>query len=120
MESEWRFEYAFLAIDGSHFPIKCPLGGAQAMKQYHNIKNFYSVILLAVVDAKYRFIWATLGALGNTHDSILFQSTTLWSNIVSGDVLSEAAGKTNDDIVIPPLILIRSVSNEIIFAKTLQ
>ena len=32
MESEWWFEYAFLAIDGSHFPIKCPLGGAQAMK----------------------------------------------------------------------------------------
>ena len=57
------------------------------------------------MDAKYRFIWASLGAPGNTHDSTLFQSTTLWSNIVSGDVLSEAAAKTNDDIVIPPLIL---------------
>ena len=105
MESEWQFEYAFSAIDGSHLPIKCPPGLAQAMKQYHNFKNFYSVILLALVDAKYRFIWASLGAPGNTHDSTLFQSTTLWSNIVSGDVLSEAAAKTNDDIVIPPLIL---------------
>ena len=79
--------------------------GAQAMKQYHNIKKFYSVILLALVDVKYRFIWASLGAPGNSHDSALFESTTLWSNIVSGDVLSEAAAKTNDDIVIPPLIL---------------
>ena len=56
------------------------------------------------MDAKYRFIWASLGAPGNTHDSTLFQSTT-WSNIVGRDILSEAAAKTNDDIVIPPLIL---------------
>ena len=65
MESEWQFEYAFSAIDGSHLPIKCPPGGAQAMKQY-------SVILLALVDAKYRFIWASLSAPGNTHYSTLF------------------------------------------------
>ena len=48
---------------------------------------------------------ASLGAPGNTHDSTLFQSTTLWSNILSGHVLSEAAIKINDDVVIPPLIL---------------
>ena len=96
MESEWQFEYTFKAVDGSHLPIKCPLGGEQAMKQYHNFKNFYSVIPFALVDAKYRFIWASLGAPGNTHDSTLFQSTTLWSNIANG------AAKTNDDIVIPP------------------
>ena len=74
------------------------------MKQYHNFKNFYSVILLALVDAKYRFIWASLGAPGNTHEPTLLQSTILWSNVVNGDVLSEAVAKT-DDIVIPPLIL---------------
>ena len=39
------------------------------MKQYYNFKNFYSAVLLALVDAKYRFIWASLGAPGNTHDS---------------------------------------------------
>ena len=74
------------------------------MKQYHNFKNFYSVIPLALVDAKYRFIWTSFGAPENTHKSTLFQSTTLWSIIVSGDVLSEAGAKSNDDIVIPPLI----------------
>ena len=105
MESQWQFEYAFSAIDCSHLPIKRPPGGAQAIKEYHNFKNFYSVILLALVDAKYRFIWASLSAPKNAHDSTLFQSTSLWSNIVSGDVLSEAAAKTNDDIVIPPLIV---------------
>ena len=104
MESEWQFEYALSAIDGSHLPAKCPPVGAQAIKQYHNFKSFYSVILLGLVDSNYRFVWASLDAPGNTHDST-FQSTTLWSNIVSGGVLSEAVAKTNDDIVIPLLIL---------------
>ena len=66
MDTEWQFPYAFSAIDGSHLPIKCPPGGGEAMKQYHNLKNFYSIILLALVDAKYHFIWASVGAPGNT------------------------------------------------------
>ena len=97
MECEWQFKYSFSAIDGSHLPIKCPPGG-EAMKQYHNFKNFYSVILLALVDAKYRFIWASIGVPGNTHDL-----TNLWQRIIDGEVLSECA--VQNKITIPPLIL---------------
>jgi len=61
---EWQFAYAFAAVDGSHLPIKCPNGGAQSMKQYFNFKGFYSVVLMALVDAEYRFIWASVGAPG--------------------------------------------------------
>ena len=32
------------------------------MKQYYNFKNFYSVVLLALVDASYRFTWVSLVA----------------------------------------------------------
>ena len=63
--------------------------GPEAMKQYHNFKNFYSVVLLALVDAKYRFIWAVLGAPGNTYDSTYFQSTHLFHEINEGNVLTE-------------------------------
>ena len=75
MDSEWQFPFAFSAIDGSHLPMKSPPGAPKAMKQYQNFKNFYSIILLALVDPKYRFIWASVGAPGKTHDSTLFQST---------------------------------------------
>ena len=77
IDAEWQFPYAFAGTDGSHLPIKCPNGGQEAMKQHYNFKNLYSVVLLALVDAKYRFIWASLGVLGNTHDSTYFQSTSL-------------------------------------------
>ena len=69
MDAEWQFSHTFSGIDGSHLLIKCPNGGQEVMKQYYNFKNFYSVVLLALVDAKYRFIWTSLGAPGNTHDS---------------------------------------------------
>ena len=66
MYPEWQFPFAFSAIDGSHLPMKYPPGGPEAMKQYHNFRNFCSIILPAVVDTKYRFIWAGVGAPGNS------------------------------------------------------
>ena len=101
---EWQFPYAFSAVDGSHLPIKCPNGGAQAMKQYFNFKGFYSIVLMALVDAEYRFIWASVGAPGNTHDSTLFQSTELWGRIVDGNAIPNIVQKVND-VDIPPQIL---------------
>ena len=50
IDSGWQFPFAFSAIDGSLIPMKCPPGGPEAMKQYHNLKNFYSIILFALVD----------------------------------------------------------------------
>ena len=68
MESEWQFKFAISAIDGSRLPFNCPAGDLESMKQYQNFKNFYSIVLLGLVDIKYRFIWVALGAPGNTHD----------------------------------------------------
>jgi len=101
---EWQFANAFAAVDGSHLPIKCPNGGAQSMKQYFNFKGFYSVVLMALVDAEYRFIWASVGAPGNTHDSTLLQSTQLWRQIVGGEKVPNVVQKIGD-VEVPPLIL---------------
>ena len=89
MDSEWQFPFAFSAIDGSHLPMKCPPGGPEAMKQYHNFKNFYSIILLALVDPKYCFIWASVGTSDNIHDSTLLQSAILWEEMTAGSILSQ-------------------------------
>ena len=74
------------------------------MKQYFNFKGFYSIVLMALVDAKYRFIWASVGTPGNTHDSTLVQSTELWSRIVEGKVIPNMVQEV-EGIEIPPLIL---------------
>lgn len=71
MEEFWQFPCCWAAVDGCHIPIKCPPGGLQSGKEFHNIKNFYSLVLMALVDAKYRFIWASCGFPGNSHDSVI-------------------------------------------------
>ena len=105
MGSEWQFQYAYAAIDGSHIPIKCPPGGAESKKEYYNFKGFYSVVLLALVDAKLRFMWFKIGAPGNTHDSTLFQGSQLFRDIEAGEMEQFAKGLTLQGVVIPPLIL---------------
>ena len=74
------------------------------MKQYHNFKNFYSIILLALVDPKYRFIWASVGAPGNTHDSTLFQSNSVWEKMRAGSILPQSVLEIEGQAV-PRLIL---------------
>ena len=63
-----KMPFAFAALDGCHVPIKCPSDIA-GRRDHHNSKNFYSIILTAMVDWKGRFIWAQAGMPGNVHDS---------------------------------------------------
>ena len=59
---------------------------------------------MALVDGEYRFIWASVGAPGNMHDSTLLQSTDLWRKIVEGYFIPNVAQKI-EVVEIPPLIL---------------
>ena len=104
MEEMWQFPCCWAAIDGCHIPLKCPPGGMEACKEYHNFKNFYSIVLMALVDSHYRFIWASCGFPGNSHDSIIFQSTELWSKLKDGDTLPSVGKKVGTQTV-PPLIV---------------
>lgn len=104
MEQLWHFPYAWGAIDGCHLPLKCPAGGAESRKEYHNFKNFYSIVLMAIVDAKYRFIWASCGFPGNSHDSIIFQSTELWEDITEREIIP-SLGRNVNGVTVSPVIL---------------
>ena len=103
MEQERQFSNAVTALDGCHVPIKCPPGGPQAQKEQHNFKTFYSIVLMALVGAKYRFIWASSGWAGNTHDSTILQGTRLLTEIKAGSInlFTTKIG----DVEVGPLIL---------------
>ena len=103
MEELWQFPFSWGAVDGCHIPIKCPPGGAESMKEYHNFKNVYSVVLMAIVDAKYRFVWGSCGFPGNSHDSVILQSTSLWADIKGGRLPNFS--QFEQGIYVPPLLL---------------
>lgn len=91
MEEIWQFPYCWTAIDGCHIPIKCPPGGLNSYKEFHNFKIFYSIVMMAMVDSKCWFIWGNCGFPGNSHDAIIFQSTQIWSGAKEGKFIPQMA-----------------------------
>ena len=104
MEELWQFPCCWSAIDGCHIPIKCPPGGLESSKEYHNFKNFYSIILMGMVDAQYRFVWGSCGFPGNSHDAIIFQSTQFWTDMQENHVIPQI-GKDIAGVLVPPLVI---------------
>jgi hypothetical protein len=55
--------------------IKCP---ANSGSLYYNYKHFFSVILLAIVDADYNFLYVDVGSAGRSNDSGVFCNSKLY------------------------------------------
>ena len=73
---EWRLlsGHCCGAIDGKHVKIRAPKKNGTT---HFNYKGFFSIVLLAVVDGNYRFIWADVGAEGSASDAGIFNAGPL-------------------------------------------
>ena len=75
-EEHWNFPHAIGAIDGKHIRIKNP---PHSGSQYFNYKRFFSVVMLAVVDSDYKFMYVDVGAVGAESDAGIFAQSQLAS-----------------------------------------
>ncbi|XP_049301719.1 putative nuclease HARBI1 [Anopheles funestus] len=93
--SKWKFPHAIGAIDGKHVPIKAP---ANSGSDYFNYKQFFSVVLLAIVDANCNFMYADVGCKGRISDSGILRTSRLFGllernelNIPEAEVLRDSS-----------------------------
>ena len=77
----WNLAHCLGAIDGKHIRIRAP---AKSGSTYFNYKKYFSIILLAVVDADYRFRYIEVGCEGKAADSGIFNVSALIGALETG------------------------------------
>ena len=64
-EEMWQFPHCIGAIDGKHIALFNPVNSGST---YFNYKGFFSIVLLALVDADYKFSSIDIGFQGRISD----------------------------------------------------
>ena len=73
--------HAVGALDGKHITIEKPW---KSGSEYFNYKGYFSLVLLALVDAEYKFLWVNVGASGSSSDAQIFNCSKLKRRIENG------------------------------------
>lgn len=78
-----KFPHCVGAIDGKHIVLENPIA---AGSQYYNYKSAFSIVLLALVDHDYNFVYVDIGAPGRISDGGVFRNSSLWRQLISNDL----------------------------------
>ena len=78
-----QFPNCLGAIDGKHVRIRKP---RMSGSLFHNYKNYFSVVLLAIAGAIYKFIYIDDGAFGKDSDSSIFERTDFYKKLENNEL----------------------------------
>ncbi|XP_039284058.1 protein ALP1-like [Nilaparvata lugens] len=102
-ERLWNYPMCCGAIDGKHIRIVCP---PKSGSLYFNYKGFFSVVLLAIVDAQYRFVAVDVGSYGREGDAGIFKKSKMGEKIIKNQFnLPQPATIAGTEIKVPHVIL---------------
>ena len=73
-----NFSNCIGVLDGKHVMIQCPFNSGSL---FYNYKSHFSIVLLAVASADYRFVMVDVGSCGSSNDSGVLNHTTFFKII---------------------------------------
>ena len=73
-EKKWDFPHAIGAMDGKQVMLQAPMNSGT---EYYNYKHFFSIVLFALVDADYNFLYVDIGCQGRISECGVFNNTQL-------------------------------------------
>ena len=79
----WNVPHACGALDGKHVSIRKP---PKTGTMYHNYKGFCSIVLMALVDADYKFMWIDVGGFGSQSDAQIYNQSELKECLEDGSI----------------------------------
>lgn len=99
----WNFPNCCGAIDGKHIRIRCP---DNAGSLFFNYKTFHSIILLAIIDANYRFVAIDVGSYGREGDAGVFAKSAMGKQITHGNFNLPAPTALPGTEMVQPFIIL--------------
>jgi len=96
-EEKWNFPHCLGAIDGKHIQLQAPINSGS---QYFNYKSTFSIVLMAVVDADYNFLFADVGCQGRISDGGVIKNTEFYKSL------------ENKTLMIPEPTYLKNVENK--------
>ena len=72
----WNFSNGIGFIDGKHVMTQCHFNSGSLF-----YKSYFSIVLLAVASADYRFVMVDVGANGSSNDSGVLNHTTFFKRL---------------------------------------
>ncbi|XP_072379282.1 inhibitor of growth protein 3 isoform X1 [Diabrotica undecimpunctata] len=82
-ENRWNFPNCGGAIDGKHVRIiKPPNSGSY----FYNYKGYCSIVLMAIVNADYEFVYVNCGCNGRVSDGGVLEVTDFFEKLTEGDL----------------------------------
>ena len=81
--NRWNFPSCLGALDGKHIVIQAP---ARSGSLYHKYKGTFSLNLMALVDANYKFTYIDIGEYGSNADGAVFKNSEFGQAFMDGDL----------------------------------
>ncbi|GFQ92544.1 DDE Tnp4 domain-containing protein [Trichonephila clavata] len=78
---QWQFLNCLGSIDGKHVLMQAP---PKSGSRFYNYKGTFSLILLACVDANYKFVLVDIGAEGHNSDGGIFRNSIFGQSLEKG------------------------------------
>lgn len=82
-ESRWNFPHCVGSLDGKHIIIQAPNNTGS---HYYNYKEAHSIVLMAVVDANYKFVCIDVRCNGRISDGGVFSNCSLYNGLTQNTI----------------------------------
>ena len=81
--AKWHFPNCIGAIDGKHIVLRAP---AYSGSLFFNYKGTFSIVLMAIVDAQYKFTFIDVGVYGSNADGAIFNRSAFGQALINGEL----------------------------------